>query len=104
MHGALAHATRRMGVRKEALVHRGPGPWSEPSSSKILTSAPLVNGDIKIGDYRPLDPTQEPFGIKATLAFQWKINRFGIKQRLSRHNLVYGISSEWTKRTYLYTS
>jgi SAM-dependent methyltransferase len=68
------------------------------------SSAPLVNGDIKIGDYRPLDPTQEPFGIKATLAFQWKVNKFGIKQRLSRHNLVYGISSEWTKRTYLYTS
>lgn len=66
------------------------------------SSAPLINREIKIGDYRPLDPTREPFGIKAIKVFQWKVNKYDIRARLSKYNLAYGIDSEWTKRTYLH--
>lgn len=65
-------------------------------------SAPLINREIKIGDYRPLDPTEEPFGIKAKKVFQWQVNKFGVRTRFSMRNLVYGISCESVKRTYLH--
>mgnify|MGYP003338269088 CR=1 FL=1 len=68
------------------------------------SSAQLINREINIGDYRPLDPTKEPFGINAKKVLQWKINKFGTTRRFSKNSLVYGITSEWTKRTYLHIS
>lgn len=62
---------------------------------------PLVNGDIKIGDYRPVDPTQMPFNVKARKVLQWKAGRFGLWQMFAPRNFIYGVISETTKRTYL---
>jgi hypothetical protein len=64
-------------------------------------SMPLVNSDIRIGDYRPLNPTHQPFSINARKVLQWKAGRFGFWQTLAPRNFIYGVVSETTKRTYL---
>ena len=71
---------------------------------KNPSSAPLTNRDIKIGDYRMLDPTLQPFSLKASVAFQWKVNKLGVRDRLRLRKLIYGVDCEWKKRTYLYTN
>ena len=52
---------------------------------------PVVNREIKTGDYRTLDPTQRPFNLKLKKVFEWKGN-----------NLILGKDCNWTKRTYLH--
>jgi SAM-dependent methyltransferase len=71
---------------------------------KNPSSEPLINRDIKTGDYRTLDPTLQPFFLKASVAFQWKVNKLGFRDRFRKHNLIYGVDCECKKRTYLYTS
>ena len=75
---------------------------SHPLVSRTTWWDYTINREIKIGDYRPLDPTREPFGIKAITIFQWKVKKYDIRAWLSKYNLAYGIDSEWTKRTYLH--
>jgi SAM-dependent methyltransferase len=53
--------------------------------------SPVVNKEIKTGDYRTLDPTQHPFNLKLKNAFEWKGS-----------NLILGKDCAWTKRTYLH--
>ncbi|MDA1246240.1 MAG: class I SAM-dependent methyltransferase [Cyanobacteria bacterium] len=53
--------------------------------------APVVNKEIKTGDYRPLDPTKYPFNFKLKKAFEWKGS-----------NLILGKYCDWKKRTYLH--
>ena len=53
--------------------------------------SPIVNREIKTGDYRTLDPTQPPFNLKLKKVFEWKGN-----------NVILGKDCSWTKRTYLH--
>jgi len=53
--------------------------------------SPIVNREIKTGDYRTLDPTQHPFNLKLKKVFEW-----------SGRNLILGKNCDWRKRTYLH--
>ena len=53
--------------------------------------SPVNNQEIKTGDYRTLDPTQQPFNLKLKKVFEWKGN-----------NLILGKNCGWKKRTYLH--
>lgn len=53
--------------------------------------SPVNNKEIKTGDYRTLDPTQQPFNLKLKKVFEWKGN-----------NLILGKNCGWKKRTYLH--
>ena len=53
--------------------------------------SPIINREIKTGDYRTLDPTQRPFNLKLKKAFEWKGS-----------NLILGKKCNWKKRTYLH--
>jgi SAM-dependent methyltransferase len=53
--------------------------------------SPVVNREIKSGDYRTLDPTQHPFNLKLKKVFEWKGS-----------NLILGKECDWKKRTYLH--
>ena len=52
---------------------------------------PVVNREIKTGDYRTLDPTQRPFNLKLKKVFEW-----------TGSNLILGKNCNWKKRTYLH--
>ena len=52
---------------------------------------PVVNREIKTGDYRTLDPTQRPFNLKLKKVFEWQGS-----------NLILGKDCKWKKRTYLH--
>lgn len=52
---------------------------------------PVVNREIKTGDYRTLDPTQRPFNLKLKKVFEWKGS-----------SLILGKDYKWKKRTYLH--
>ena len=56
-----------------------------------LPLPPVVNREIKTGDYRTLDPTQHPFNLELKKVFEWKGS-----------NLILGKECAWTKRTYLH--
>lgn len=71
-------------------------------TAKRSFSVPLINRDIKIGDHRLLDPTLEPFCLNASVAFEWKIDKLGFRDRLRKQNLLLGIDCTSKKRTYLY--
>lgn len=73
-------------------------------TAKQSFSVPLINRDIKIGDYRLLDPTLKPFCLNASIAFEWKVDKLRFRDRLRKHNLLYGIDCTWKKRTYLHVS
>jgi len=53
--------------------------------------SPVINREIKSGDYRTLDPTQHPFNLKLKKVFEWKGS-----------NLILGKECDWKKRTYLH--
>jgi SAM-dependent methyltransferase len=53
--------------------------------------SPVVNREIKTGDYRTLDPTQHPFNLKLKKVFEWKGS-----------NLILGKDCNWKKITYLH--
>jgi SAM-dependent methyltransferase len=53
--------------------------------------SPVVNKEIKTGDYRALDPTRHPFNLKLKKVFEWKGS-----------NLILGKDCDWKKRTYLH--
>ena len=53
--------------------------------------SPIVNREIKTGDFRVLDPTQPPFNLKLKKVFEWKGS-----------NLILGKDCGWRKRTYLH--
>ena len=53
--------------------------------------SPVINREIKSGDYRALDPTQHPFNLKLKKVFEWKGS-----------NLILGKECDWKKRTYLH--
>ena len=53
--------------------------------------SPVVNREIKTGDYRPLDPTKHPFNLKLKKVFEWKGT-----------NLILGKDCDWRKKTYLH--
>ena len=53
--------------------------------------SPVVNREIKTGDYRPLDPTQQPFNLPLKKVFEWQGS-----------NLILGKDCDWRKKTYLH--
>lgn len=62
----------------------------------------LVNREIQIGDYRPLELTQKPFCFKLNKVFEWRVFPYSYPQKFYWKNLILGKNCGFRKRIDLY--